>query len=87
MENYYDFVAKQVILRYIYSSFIGENSSGDFRFVARFFLQFIYSVQDRSMDDWSADNPVFHVGSQPVDSLGCFDFMKEVIVRFNGGSC
>jgi hypothetical protein len=63
MEKAYDFFAKYVILCYIYPAFVGENSSGDFLFIARFFLYFIYSLQVRDIEDWSADNPVFHVGS------------------------
>jgi hypothetical protein len=87
VEMAYDFVAKEVILWYVYPSFVGENSGGDFPFVARFLLSFIYSLRVRDIDDLSADNPVFHVGSQRVDGLGCFDFLKEVIVQFNGDSC
>jgi len=33
-----DSVAKQVILWYIYPSLVGENSSGNLPFVARFFI-------------------------------------------------
>jgi len=38
VEKAYDIVAKQVILWYVYPSFIGENSGGDFPLIARFFL-------------------------------------------------
>jgi len=75
------------IVWYIYASFVGENSSSDFPFVARFFHKCVISLQVRDVVDWSADNPVFHFGSERVNRLGCFDFLKEVIVRFNGGSC
>jgi len=80
VEKAYDYVAKQVIIWYVYPSFVGKNSGGDFPFVARFFLLFVYSLQVRDIDDLSADNRVFHVGSQHLDGLGSFDFLKEVIV-------
>ena len=87
MEKASDFVAKWVILWYIYPSFVGENFGGDFPFVARLFLYFVYLLQVSNIDNWSGDNPLFHLGSQRVDSLGWFNGLKEVIVRFNGGSC
>jgi len=83
----YESVAKQFILWYVYPSFAGEHSGSDFLFIAWLFLWMVYSLQVKNIDNWSSDNPVFNVGSQPVDTLGCVYLLKEVIVRFNGGSC
>jgi len=38
VEKAYDFVAKQVILWYIYPSFVDENSGSDFPFINGVFL-------------------------------------------------
>ena len=87
VEKAYDFVAKYIILWYIYPSFVGENCGGAIPFNVRFFLCVVYSLQVSDIDDLSADNAVFHIGSEHVDSLDCFDVKKEVIVLINGGSC
>jgi len=76
-----------VILWHVYPPFVGEDSGGDFAFVGRFFLSLFYNLQVMDIYDWSADDPVFDVGGNRVDSLACFDFLKEVIIRFHWGSC
>ena len=40
-----------------------------------------------NVDNWSANSPGFHVGSQEIDSLVCIDFIMEVIVPFSVGGC
>jgi len=86
-ETAYEFVVKQVILSVTYPLFIGEIFGTGFTSVTLVFLYFVYSLQIRNINDWRVSDPLLHIGGQRVNHLGCFNFLKEVIVQFNGGSC
>jgi len=38
------------------------------------------------IDGWTTDDFALNFGSQPVDCLGFVDFLKEVIVWYNGST-